>query len=131
MKGARLAYLYTGSGDVNRDLGFYRDQLGGRVVWRIRSGGTEVAAVHLGRGPLILLADHRDAPSVLQIWAVDDLEGALAELKEAGWVGRERRVEVPDGPCLLLADPSGNEIALLDQVRPGILEHESPDEPPP
>lgn len=91
-------------------------------MWRYRSAGAEVAAVRLGEGPLVLLADHRRAPSSLQIWAVDDLQGALAELQAAGWRGSERVVEVPDGPCLLLADASGNELALLERVRPGVLE---------
>lgn len=92
-------------------------------MWRFNSGGAEVAAVRVGNGPLVLLADHRDAPSTLQIWAVDDLEGALRELKAAGWTGHERRVEVPDGPCALLSDPSDNEIALLERTRPHVLEN--------
>jgi hypothetical protein len=33
---------------------------------------------------------------------------------------------VPDGPCLVVADPTGNEIALLEQVRPNIMEHRRP-----
>jgi predicted enzyme related to lactoylglutathione lyase len=81
-----------------------------------------VAAVRLGEGPLVLLADHREAPSVLQIWAVDDLDRALERLKAVGWADREKRVEVPDGPCMLLSDPSGNEIGLLQVVRPGVME---------
>jgi hypothetical protein len=84
-----------------------------------RSG---VAANRLGTGPLVLLAGHREAPSVLQIWEVGDLDGAVAELREAGWTGPETRVEVPDGPCLVLRDPSGNELGLLERVRPGVLE---------
>lgn len=118
----RLVYLYLGCGDVGRDLAFYRDQLGGELVWRFRAFDAEVAAVRLGDGPLVLLADHRDAPSVLQIWAVDDLDRAVATLQAAGWQGVDRRVQVPDGPCLLLSDPSGNEIALLERIRPAALE---------
>jgi predicted enzyme related to lactoylglutathione lyase len=122
MEGGRLVYLYVGSADVEADLSLYRDRLGGELAWRFRSGGTEVAAVRLGEGPLVLLADHRPAPSVLQIWAVPDLDGEVAKLKAAGWNGELTEVEVPDGPCVILADPSGNEIALMDQVRPGVLE---------
>jgi predicted enzyme related to lactoylglutathione lyase len=119
--GRALAYLYVGSRDVGEDLAFYRDQLGGELVWRFRAMGAEVAAVRLGEGPLVLLADHRDAPSVLQIWAVGDLDGARRELEAAGFARSQRRVEVPDGPCLVLSDPSGNELALLEQVRPGAM----------
>lgn len=122
IEGARLVYLYVGSNDVETDLAFYRDRLGGELVWRKTGFGAEVAAVRLGEGPLLLLADHRPAPSVLQIWAVADLGRARKELEAAGWDGSGVQVEVPDGPCLVLSDPSGNEIGLLEQVRPGILE---------
>jgi predicted enzyme related to lactoylglutathione lyase len=118
----RLAYLYVGSADVDADLAFYRDRLGAEVVWDREAMGTHVAAVRLGEGPLVLLADHREAGAVLPIWTVDDLDAAQAELKQRGWTAPVTRVEVPDGPCLLLTDPSGNEVGLLHQVRRGILE---------
>jgi predicted enzyme related to lactoylglutathione lyase len=117
-----LVYLYVGSSDVGRDLGFYRDRLGGELVWRSEGFGAEVAAVRLGEGPLVLLADHRQAPSALPIWAVEDLDDELRRLRAAGWADGVRRVEVPDGPCAVLVDPSGNEIALLERVRPGVME---------
>lgn len=120
--GRRLVYLYIGSADVGRDLAFYRDHLFAELVWRFESHGAEVAAVRLGEGPLVVLADHRPAPSVLQIWRVDDLDGAVQGLEAAGWKGSGRRVEVPDGPCFIFTDPSGNEIGLLHQIRPGVLE---------
>jgi predicted enzyme related to lactoylglutathione lyase len=116
-----LVYLYVGSDDVAGDVTFYRDRLGGEVVWHHRALGAEVAAVRLGDGPLVLLADHREARSILPIWAVEDIDGTLAALKEAGWTGPTSRVEVPDGPCLLLRDPSGNEIGLLHQIRRGVM----------
>ena len=74
----------------------------------------------------MLLADHRPVPSVLQIWAVEDLTVEVERLEAAGWTGSARSVEVPDGPCFVLADPSGNEIALLEQVRPNVMEHQGP-----
>jgi predicted enzyme related to lactoylglutathione lyase len=120
----RLVYLYVGSDDVPADIAFYRDHLGGEIVWHRRAMGTEVAAVRLSDGPLVLLADHRHAPSVLPIWAVEDVEAAREHLSRTGWEGQTDRVEVPDGPCLLLRDPSGNEIGLLQQIRPGIMEED-------
>jgi len=122
MRGAHLIYLYVGSADVEADLSFYLGSLGGELVWRVESGGVEVAAVRLGDGPLVLLADHRPAPSALQIWAVDDLDGEVERLRAAGWAGPHHTVEVPDGPCLVLSDPSGNELGLLEQVRPNLME---------
>ncbi len=122
MRAARLVYLYVGSADVEADLPFYLGSLGGELVWRVESGGVEVAAVRLGEGPLVLLADHRPAGSSIQIWAVDDLDGEIERLRTAGWTGPLHTVEVPDGPWLVLSDPSGNELGLLEQVRPNLME---------
>jgi predicted enzyme related to lactoylglutathione lyase len=119
---ARLVYLYVGSADVESDLGFYRDQLGAEVEWRAQAFGADVAAVRLGEGPLILLADHEPAPSVICIWAVTDLDAAVAELRARGWAGDDVRVEVPDGTCLVLSDSSGNRLGLLRQARPNAMQ---------
>ena len=58
---------------------------------------------------------------------MDDLDGEIERLRAAGWAGPLNTVEVPDGPCLVLSDPSGNEVALLDQVRPNLMERRAPD----
>ena len=118
----KLVYLYTGSADVSKDLELYETQLGGELVWRFREMGTDVAAVRLGEGPLVLLADHRPAPSVLPIWTVGDLDEVEAAMRAQGWTASATRVEVPDGPCLVLSDASGNEVGLIHQVRPNVLE---------
>jgi hypothetical protein len=122
MHDARLIYLYVGSTDVEADLSLYVDRLGGEVVWRVSSGGAEVAAVRLGEGPLVLLADHRPPTSTIQIWAVPSLDEEVERMTAAGWSANGHTVEVPDGPCLILADASGNEIGLLEEVRPGLME---------
>ena len=122
----QLVYLYVGSADIDADLAFYRDRLGSELVWRSEGFGAEVAAVRLGDGPLLLLADHRAAPSVLPIWAVEDLDAEMTRLRAAGWEADARRVEVPDGPCAILVDPSGNEVALLERVRPDVMERRVP-----
>ena len=122
MKGlGELIYLYTGSADVSRDLDFYVNGLGGEKVWRFQAMGADVAGVRLAEiGPLVILADHRPVPSVLPIWKCPDLEAAIATLTAGGWE-TGHQVEVPDGPALVLTDPSGNQVALLDQVRPNAL----------
>ena len=119
----RLEYLYVGSADVARDLAFYRDVLGARVVWDFTDFGTRVAAVELcPRPPLHILAGHRPAKSVLPIFVVDDLDAMERALRERGWSEEGHRVEVPDGPVLMLRDASGNELGLLESVRPRALE---------
>src|SRR5262245_52033602 len=115
-----LLYLYMGSDDVGRDLDFYHDRLGAELVWRREGAGTEVAAVRLGEGPLVLIAEHRAAPSARQIWEVEDLEATLLELESGGGVAVDQ-VELPEGPCLLATDPSGNELGLLQRTRTDVM----------
>jgi catechol 2,3-dioxygenase-like lactoylglutathione lyase family enzyme len=126
-----LTYLYVGSDDVDADLRFYREGLGAELVWRFQAFEADVAAVRLGVGPLFLLADHRPAPSVLPIWSVNDLDDAAKSLRAAGWADAGTRVEVPDGPCLVLEDPSGNQLGLLHRIRPDAMSasYQDPDNP--
>jgi predicted enzyme related to lactoylglutathione lyase len=119
----RLIYLYVGTDDVARDLAFYQAALGAELVWRFEAFGTDVAAVRLGGGPLVLLAEHRPAPSCLPIWAVADLDAATARLSASGFEAHGETVGTPDGPVHVLRDPSGNELGLLRVDRPGALEH--------
>lgn len=120
-----LEYLYVASADVEKDLAYYRDVLGARVVWDFREFGTRVAAVELGaRPPLYILAGHRTPPNIMPIFAVEDLEKAERTLRKHGWEPEGPSVEVPDGPCYLFKDPSGNELAIMGFVRPHALERE-------
>src|SRR5438874_11700219 len=81
----RLEYLYLGSRDVEKDLAYYRDVLGAEVVWDFQEFGTRVAAVRVcARPPLVILAGHRSAPSVLPIFAVDELGRAAGALRGEG-----------------------------------------------
>ena len=130
-----LRYLYVGSADVDADLAWYNEALGADLVWRFQAFGADVAAVRMDggglaegigprrapTGPLVLLADHRPVPSVLPIFAVRSLSAMAEWLAATGWLESSGRVEVPDGPCLVLHDPSGNEIALLEVVRPDAM----------
>jgi predicted enzyme related to lactoylglutathione lyase len=59
---------------------------------------------------------------VVHLWSVEDLQAEIRALEERGWAGPTRRLEVPDGPVALLSDPSGNEVGLIQQIRPGIME---------
>jgi predicted enzyme related to lactoylglutathione lyase len=104
-----LRFLYIGSKDTGRDLKFYKDLLGAEEVWRFKEFGADVAAVRMGEGPLVLLADHRHAPSVLPIFEVEDLKETAKALKARGWKPKGPKVEIPNGPCYVFEDPSGNE----------------------
>lgn len=125
-----LAYLYVGVGKDGFDdaLAYYRDTLGADVVWNLEGFGARVAAFRVSEGPLLLVADHRPAPSVLPVYAVPDLDDAERRLRERGWRPEGPRFGIPDGPCLLFHDPAGNELALFGNERPHVLESE--DGPP-
>jgi hypothetical protein len=81
-----------------------------------------VAAVELGAGPAVLLADHRPAGSVTSIFAVDDLERSSAALVDAGWSAAGGPVGTPEGPAAVLCDPSGATVAGLRVDAPMAME---------
>lgn len=118
----RLLYLYVGSGSFDRDFAYYRDVLGAPLVWNFSRFGARVAAFRVGEGPLVLVADHRPAPSCIPIWAVEDVEDVAEALRARGWTSTGGAFEIPDGPCYRFDDPSGNPFAFLQAVRPGVLE---------
>jgi hypothetical protein len=119
----RVVYLYVGSSDVDADLRFLVDGLGGELAWHFHDMGADVAGVRMGEGPMYIVADHRPAGSVLPIIAVDDLDTTMDRLRAAGFSDTGVTVEIPDGPCTVLTAPAGNEVGLLHQVRPNALEH--------
>ncbi len=118
----KLAYLYVGTGDLDRDLEYYTKVLGGTLLWNYHEFGAKVASVRLCEGPQYILADHRQAPSVLPIFEVGDLKATAKGLRTRGWKSEGRSFEIPPGPCLLFKDPSGNELAIFENVRPGLME---------
>src|SRR5213593_2591101 len=119
-----LAYLYVGSRLFEEDAAYYRDVLGAEQVWRFEKFGARVAAYRLAAGPLLLIADHRQAPSSMPVFAVSDLRATVASLERRGWRPKAGPFEIPDGPCYVFVDPSGNEMAMFENVRPGVLEKE-------
>jgi catechol 2,3-dioxygenase-like lactoylglutathione lyase family enzyme len=121
----RLAYVYVGTSDFERDLDYYENKLGARLVWNLKAFGARVAAFDLSGEPYLLLADHVKAPSKRLIYEVDDLEDAARELRRHGWEPDGGRFEIPDGPCIRFKDASGNEYAILQMTRPHILEKET------
>lgn len=112
-----LRYLYVGSADVAKDLAAWR-AAGAEVVWDKTGFGTRVAAVRVGEGPLWLVAGHRTSPGILPVYVVPSLKKAVGAMKRAGWSPHGDEFEVPDGPCRMFVDPSGNELTLMEETRP-------------
>lgn len=118
----RLIYVYVGTSDYRADYDFYRNVLGAELVWEFEEFGAKVAAFNLCGEPFLLIADHAKAPSKRLIYEVDDIKTAAKELKARGWKPDGSGFEVPDGPCINFKDRSGNEYAIIQMIRPHILE---------
>ncbi len=116
-----LRFLYVGSSDVGRDLEYYVKVLGSRKVWDLSGFGARVAAVSVCEGPLLLLASHRTSPSCLPVFQVENLKGTAKELRGRGWKPESGPFEIPNGPCYVFKDPSGNQLAIFQDERPGHL----------
>jgi catechol 2,3-dioxygenase-like lactoylglutathione lyase family enzyme len=119
--GGRLAYLYLGTPDVRRAAAFYVSALGAEVVWAFDRFGARVAALRIGDGPLLLLADHRPAGECRLLYRVDDISAAVAELRAAGATDLVE-IGVPPGPCVICDDAAGNPIGVIEETRPGRME---------
>lgn len=116
-----LKYLYVGTSDFETDVAFYGDVLGGETIWNLSGFGARVAAFRLAEGPLILIADHRHAPSCMPVFAVPNLKATVKALKARGWKPDSGPVEIPDGPCYVFKDASSNELAVFGNERPDAL----------
>lgn len=117
-----LRYLYVGSTDIDRDIATWSAMPEARVRWRFQHFGADVAAIDVGLPPVILLADHRPPGSVLPIYAVENLQSAVAAMEADGWTVHERSFGTPEGLASLLAAPGSEEIALLQVDRPEAME---------
>ena len=118
-----LDVLYVPSRDVEADAAFYRDVLGGRVIFAIEASGTRVAEIALAsQGPRVLLADHLPGDAPILLHRVSDLDRTLAELGARG-LQLEARVELPLGPCATFRSPGGQRLGLYQLTRPEVDEH--------
>jgi hypothetical protein len=117
-----LRFLYVGSDDTERDLRAWLALPGASLRWRFQAFGADVAGVDLGAPPLVLVADHRPAGTVLPIHAVDDLEPTTAALQDQGWAHEQGPMGTPEGPATVLHDASGVHLALLRVDRPGAMD---------
>jgi catechol 2,3-dioxygenase-like lactoylglutathione lyase family enzyme len=118
-----LDFVYVPTGDVDRAVDFYCDQLQATLVFRIRSMGTTVAAVRVSaEGPTILLAGHLEGPVPILVYRVADYLAALAALRARG-VTDIHELEIPHGPCAVFEAEGGQRLAVYELVRPGADDH--------
>jgi hypothetical protein len=117
-----LDFLYVPSADVAGDLAFYRDALGGEIVFAIEAFGARVAEVRLaGDSPHLLLADHLTGEAPVFVHRVADLEAALGALRKRG-IEVEAEFGIPPGEAAELRTPGGQRIAVYEATRPEVYE---------
>jgi len=116
----RLDYIYMPSRDVAADVAWFRDVLGGRVVFAIDGMGTRVAMIELTpEPPRLLLADHVDGDVPILVYRVASLADAVADLEARGWT-RGTTLEIPQGPVSSFRGPGGHRLAIYELSRPGV-----------
>jgi hypothetical protein len=119
----RLDFIYMPSSDVVRDVVFFRDVLGGDLVFAIEAMGTRVAQLSVGElGPPLLLADHLEGEAPILVYRVGDFDAALVELQARG-AEIESRFGIPHGPCASLHTPGAQRLAIYERTRPEADHH--------
>lgn len=113
-----LDFLYMPSRDVERDLGFFTEVIGGELIFAIEAFGARVAQFRLSEGsPRLLLADHLEGQTPFLVYRVGDLDLTLAELERRD-LEPEGRFGIPQGPCAAVRAPGGQRLALYELTRP-------------
>ena len=116
----RLDYIYMPSRDVAADMAWFRDVLGGRVVFAIDAMGTRVAMIELtAEPPRLLLADHVEGDVPILVYRVASLADTTTELESRGWI-RGHALEIPQGPVSSFRAPGGQRLAVYELSRPGV-----------
>jgi hypothetical protein len=116
----RLDYIYMPSRDVSVDMAWFRDVLGGRVVFAIDAMGTRVAMIELtAEPPRLLLADHVEGDVPILVYRVASLAETTTELESRGWT-RGHTLEIPQGPVCSFRAPGGQRLAVYELARPGV-----------
>lgn len=115
-----LDYVYMPSRDVARDVTYFTEVLGARLVFAIDGMGTRVAMVELTEGPpRLLLAGHLDDDRPILVYRVPDLETARRELVARGW-DEGHGLEIPQGPVRSFSGPGGHRLAIYERSRPDV-----------
>lgn len=117
-----LEYLYVGCNDFDADVRFYKDTIKAELLWAFHKFGSKVAAFKMAYGPILLLADHKKAPSIEPIFTVDNLETVVKSLKEKGISKLDGPIDTPNGKAYSFKDLGGNQFSLLQNENPEAME---------
>ena len=107
---ARLNYLELPAARIGTTKAFYEAAFG----WNLTGFGPTYAATTTGDTDIGLQGDMPAAPAMpLGVIEVDDLEGALAAVEQAGAAITVPIFAFPGGRRFHFRDPSGNELAAM------------------
>jgi predicted enzyme related to lactoylglutathione lyase len=96
--------------DVDEGLRFYRDVLGHELLWRnddVRQAGLRLPD---GGTEIVLSEDHPYEPT----WLVSSAVAAAQVIAQAGGQIIDGPVDLPVGALVVVHDPFGNRLVLLD-----------------
>ncbi len=105
--------------DIEAALAFYRDKLGHSLIWRTRAA----AGLRLpdSNAELVLHTDHRPPETDLTVESAAD---AAKRFVDAGGSIVNGPFEIKIGQCVVVKDPWGNQLVLLDTTK-GLLKTDS------
>ena len=99
--------------DLDRGLRFYREALGHKLRWRNDEIGQAALAMPGSDTEIVLSTELPYAPN----WLVASAAGAAREIVSAGGRAIAGPIEIPVGQVMIVADPFGNELVLVDMSR--------------
>lgn len=101
--------------DLEAALTFYRDKLGHDLIWRTKGS----AGLRMRDGPAELVLREGGDPQETDI-LVESAEEAARRSVEAGGRIVAGPFDIRIGKCVVVADPWGNQLVLLDSTK-GLL----------
>ncbi|MBN1343011.1 MAG: VOC family protein [Phycisphaerae bacterium] len=110
----KIDCLMLNVADLDAALSFYRDRLGLPLAWRTETG----LAFRVGESELVLNKGEPTEPETDIM--VASAEGAARRFAEAGGSIVTGPFDIKIGQCVVVADPWGNKLVLLDSTK-GLL----------
>ncbi len=101
--------------DIEAALAFYRDKLGHQLIWRTKTS----AGLRMPGGPAELVLRESPDPPETDL-KVESAEAAARRFVEAGGKVVAGPFDIKIGRCVVVADPWGNKLVLLDSSK-GLL----------
>jgi catechol 2,3-dioxygenase-like lactoylglutathione lyase family enzyme len=119
----QLDFVYMPSADAARDVRYFTDVLGARLLFAVEGMGTRVAMVEIADSPpRLLLAEHLEGETPVLVYRVPNLRAAMSELRDRGWTAGAT-LEIPQGPICSFVAPGGQRLAIYERSRPEVEEH--------